>query len=166
LPIFDKLSVLFNLKDSPKEKREKLFTAVENRNVPAVEGWLASEKDAARWKDDSGLTALMVASQYGHSQIIDMLLDAGADINARDNIGRSAMAHAAGMGQQGIVKKLIGLGADTEGTYAVAERNGKTQIMQMIDNAAAVHQEAKREQLGGRIEVMKPLSLRAFKPAA
>ena len=166
MPILDKLSVLFNLKDSPTEKREKLFTAVENRNVAAIEGWLQSDKDAARWKDDSGLTALMVASQYGHTQIIDMLLDAGADINARDSIGRSAMGHAAGMGQQGIVKKLIGLGADTEGVYAVAERNGKTQIMQMIDDAATVKIEAKREQLGGRIEVMKPLSLRQFKRSA
>lgn len=163
MPIFDKLSALFN---SPHKKREILFTAVENRNVPAIEGWLAREKDAASWKDDGGMTALMVASQYGHAQVIDMLLDAGADINARDNTGKSAMAHAASMGQQGIVKKLIGLGAETEGTYDVARRNGKTQIMQMIDDAASVKMEAKREQLGGRIEVMKPLSLRSFKPAA
>lgn len=166
MPILDKLSVFFNLTDSPKEKREKLFKAVENRDYPAVDAILLREKESPQWKDDKGVSALMVACQYGHTQVIEQLLDAGADINARDNIGTTGMGHAAQMGQQGVVKMLIGLGADMRGTYEIAMHNGKTQIMKMLDDAAAVQQEYKREQLGGRIEVMKPLSLRAFKPAA
>lgn len=166
LPIFDKLSVLFNLKDSPTEKREKFFKAVENERLTEIDAFLARDKDAVEWKDGEGVNAVMIASKYGHREVIEKLLDAGADIDARDKASISAMGHAAMMGQQNIVKMLIGLGADTRGTYEIARRIGKTGIMEMLDNAAAIKQETKREQLGGRIEVMKPLALRAFKPAA
>jgi len=165
LPLLDKLSVLFNLKDSPQEKCEKLFKAVENKDLAALSALLENEKDAVRWKDAEGATALMVACKFGHGQIVERLLDAGADINARDNVGMSSMGYAAMMGQQGIVKMLIGRGANTEGTYAIAERNRKTDIMRMLDDAATVQREYRREQNGGRIEVMKPLSIRSFKRA-
>lgn len=165
MPILDKLSVLFKLKDSPQEKREKLFKSAENKNLAELRQFLENEKDATRWKDAEGATALMIACKFGHGEIVERLLDAGAEINARDNAGLTGMGYAAMMGQQGIVKMLIGRGADTEGTYEVVERNRKTAIMDMIDEAAAVRRDFRRAQNGGRIEVMKPLSLRQFKRA-
>jgi Ankyrin repeats (3 copies) len=166
LPILDKLSVLFNLKDSPQEKCEKLFKAVENKNLAELRQFIESEKDAVRWKDAEGATALMIACKFGHGEIVERLLDAGAEINARDNAGVTGMGYAAMMGQQGIVKMLIERGADTIGSYAVAQRNGKTAIMEMINNADGVKRDYRREKSGGRIEVMKPLSLRQFKRSA
>ncbi|MEZ0261324.1 MAG: ankyrin repeat domain-containing protein [Alphaproteobacteria bacterium] len=165
MPLLDKLSVLFNLKDSSTEKREKFFKAVENERLAEIDTFIARDKDAVEWKDGEGVNALMTACKYGHREVIEKLLDAGADIDARDKASISAMGHAALMGQQNIVKMLIGLGADTRGTYEIARRIGKTGIMEMLDNAAAVKMEAKREQLDGRIEVMKALSLRQFKRA-
>ena len=35
-------------------------------------------------KDNKNQTALMVASQNGHREIVELLLAKGADINARD----------------------------------------------------------------------------------
>jgi len=165
LPLLDKLSVLFNLKDSPKEKCEKLFNAIENKNLAGVRTFLETEKDAVRWKNAEGATALMIACKFGHDEIVARLLDAGADINAQDNARMSGMGYAAMMGQQGIVKMLIERGADTIGSYAVAQRNGKAAIMEMIDNAEGVKRDYRREKSGGRIEVMKPLSIRTFKRA-
>ncbi|MFT6886365.1 MAG: ankyrin repeat protein, partial [Paracoccaceae bacterium] len=43
---------------------------------------------------DRGRDALMIAAARGHTAMIALLLDHGADLTARDNIGKTAMALA------------------------------------------------------------------------
>ena len=45
----------------------------------------------------NGETALMVASKHDHTRIAELLLDAGANVNARDNRGRTPLAYACGL---------------------------------------------------------------------
>jgi hypothetical protein len=58
-----------------------------------------------------GLTALMIASIWGHTEIVRQLIAAGADLNAKiQNVG--ALFFAAGDGRLEIVKLLLAAGAD------------------------------------------------------
>ena len=45
-------------------------------------------------KDDRGRTALMRAAFLGQERCVEVLLDAGADINAQDEAGRTALMEA------------------------------------------------------------------------
>ena len=60
------------------------FAAVERGDEDAVRGMLATNADLAHVRDAEGATALHVAAFHGHRAIVELLLGAGADINARD----------------------------------------------------------------------------------
>jgi ankyrin repeat protein len=62
-----------------------LFSAVERGDAEATRAMLAAEPDLARARDETGATALHVAAFHGHRAIVDLLLAAGADVNARDD---------------------------------------------------------------------------------
>ncbi len=53
----------------------------------------------------------MAAARYGQSSIATGLLDAGADINAANRVGETALALAAGSGHVKMVKFLLARGA-------------------------------------------------------
>ena len=63
---------------------DDLFAAVRAGNVPAVEQILARDPGAAAARDGDGATPLHYAAAAGHRELVRMLLDAGADVNARD----------------------------------------------------------------------------------
>lgn len=60
--------------------------------------------------NDSGMTALLVASQFSEP-ITKLLLDHGADINAKDKEGHTPLEIAISIPQPGIVKLLLEKGA-------------------------------------------------------
>lgn len=55
---------------------------------------------------------LIIAAQYGHSEVVSELLKRGADPNIQTKTGDSALHRAAHMGRLGIVRKLLAAGAD------------------------------------------------------
>ncbi|XP_073475930.1 ankyrin repeat, SAM and basic leucine zipper domain-containing protein 1 [Aquarana catesbeiana] len=58
------------------------------------------------------ITALMLASREGHTQVVTLLIAHGADINAQDGNGYTALTWAAHDGRKNTVLKLLELGAD------------------------------------------------------
>ncbi|NIM59890.1 MAG: serine hydrolase [Candidatus Aminicenantes bacterium] len=60
---------------------------------------------------DTGL-ALIEAAHKGDSEVVEALLDSGADINARDEQNQTALHLAAGRGHTAVVKLLLEHGAD------------------------------------------------------
>ncbi|GJP47419.1 hypothetical protein CLOM_g6607 [Closterium sp. NIES-68] len=68
-------------------------------------------------------TPLIVASNEGNLEAVSALLDAGADANARDEDGMTALDAAAAAGHQEIVSRLIGVTAQpadvAEGEWTV-----------------------------------------------
>ena len=44
--------------------------------------------------DNSRRTALMLAAQWNTPEVVNALLDAGADVKARDNFGKTALDYA------------------------------------------------------------------------
>lgn len=60
----------------------------------------------------TGFTALMLATQVAHKDIVQLLLEAGADPNCKDNGGVTALMLAARGAHKDIVQLLLEAGAD------------------------------------------------------
>jgi ankyrin repeat protein len=54
----------------------------------------------------NGLTALMIAAACGHQEVVELLLQCGADPTRRDGHGRSAAAHARASGHPHLAEQL------------------------------------------------------------
>ena len=63
----------------------ELFAAVQSGNANRVRELLVSDPALAKVKDDQGATALHYATLNGHREIVRLLQEGGADINARDD---------------------------------------------------------------------------------
>ena len=61
--------------------------------------------------DANGTSALIAASARGHLEVVNALLDGGADVNLKDAAGRSAMARATLRDHTAIVGVLKAAGA-------------------------------------------------------
>jgi len=71
--------------------------------------------------ESGGFTALHHAVICGHQRVTDMLLKAGADMNAQDEDGLTPLHHAARRGNGKMVEVLLGNGANPEKT----DKDGK-----------------------------------------
>jgi ankyrin repeat protein len=104
--------------------RELLEAAADNDNsVPEVRRLLKAGADvnACRF----GTTPLIIASTMGHVQVFKELLEHGADIEAKDRIGRTALHFACANGQLAVVE-LLGCGV---GMDANNDSKGATSIL-------------------------------------
>jgi len=58
-------------------------------------------------QNEDGLSALMIASMIGHSEVVERLLASGAQINLHNKIGMSALRIASQKGHGEVVKILL-----------------------------------------------------------
>ena len=78
--------------------------AITYNNIKMVEYFLNKEIDVNKTKRKSGFTPLMCASCYGRSEIVKILLDNGANKDARDSKGISATDFARKMNKKSVLK--------------------------------------------------------------
>jgi ankyrin repeat protein len=62
----------------------QFFEAIKAAEVDRIRRMLASDKSLARARDEHGATALHHAAFEGNRELVELLLENGADINARD----------------------------------------------------------------------------------
>ena len=74
---------------------------------------------------DEGETALMKASQNGHKEIVEILLENGADVNVKNRDNWTALMWASWNGYKEIVEILLENGADVN----VKNRDNWTALM-------------------------------------
>lgn len=113
-------------KDVIAEFDSPWWTAAKKADATALEGLLAAsparDVDSV---DEDGRTALHFAAGLGSEPCIDLLANAGADIDRRDGRGGLTALHmAAGYARPGAVRKLVELGADAE----AVDGRGKTAL--------------------------------------
>jgi ankyrin repeat protein len=60
------------------------FSAIERADFETVRALITATPELVRARDDDGATALHHAAFHGHRTIVELLLEAGADVNARD----------------------------------------------------------------------------------
>lgn len=90
---------------------QRLVVAIANHDLAGVKGILAADPTLAKSADGSGSTALMHAAASGTVTIMQALVDAGADVNAKNS--RSATALHWAVGDEAKVKLLLLNGAAT-----------------------------------------------------
>ena len=121
-----------------------LFKAITANDASKVNEALEAGADveardnAARW------TPLMIATMNGRTEIAKLLIDKGADVNAKTNTNWTPLMGAADKGYTDIVKALIAGGADvnardenSETALLKATRYGHTAIVKLLIDKGA-----------------------------
>ncbi len=104
---------------------EPLIDAARQGDVEAVRSLLASGADANTRPGD-GMTALHWAAELGHAAVAEVLLSAGAEVEAKTRIGAYTPLHLAGRGGHGpVARALLDAGADPQ---AVTTNTGVTPL--------------------------------------
>lgn len=85
--------------------------SVEDDNLPACKALLATGSDPNYPLNDDQETALLLASRKGHYNIVELMLENGALIDAKDKYGNQALHLAAMEGNGHIVQMLVKHGA-------------------------------------------------------
>ena len=104
-----------------KDEQKKILS--EFKNLP--ETMLVLFKKEINQQDKKGDTALIVAVRKGDKDVVELLLDGGADANLQNEDGNTALMTAAMKGDKNIVQLLLDNGADAN--------------LQNKDNNAALH---------------------------
>ena len=100
---------------NPRPPGGELFDAVERNDVAAVEELLSRGADVNTLDPrypQLARPALMTAASLGYSEIVRLLLANGADVNARDAGGGTALIWACNDGHIDCTRLLLAAGAD------------------------------------------------------
>ncbi len=102
--------------DSQNQNLPKLIIkAAKTGDADAVRKLLEADKSLVNARDTDNSTPLHCASWKGHPEVAAILLDSGADINAKntnDHWGDTPLHAAAHGGQKAVAEILIARGAD------------------------------------------------------
>lgn len=134
----------------------KWFPSIENGDLEMIKQFvrLGANVNEARRGDDWN-TALMYAAEYGHSEIVKYLIEAGAEVGRKNQNGRTALFSVAGYPREAserhrnVVRLLIEAGADPmsqdedgKNAVMVAAANRNPELLRMLMDAGAdVHAE-------------------------
>ncbi len=110
-----------------------------------VDELIAQHADVNVVQTSSGMTPLIEAANHGNVDAVKSLLAAGANVNAEDDYGRSALNCASEGGYTEVVKVLLAAGADVnhvtkygkESSLIVASYNGYSEIVKLLLDAKA-----------------------------
>ncbi len=103
------------------EQTDALFAAIRNGDTAYVKAHLTKPELEAR--DQRGATPLMHAAAFGNLDTFKLLLDAGSDVNARNNMDATALLWASQDVER--ARLLLGRGAEVK----IASKQGRTPLM-------------------------------------
>lgn len=104
---------------------KEIIKAAKSGDAERVSALLAHDKSLVKARDKDGSTPLHCAVWKGHQQVVALLLEAGADVNAQnenDHWGTTPLHAAAHANQGAIAQLLLDHGADVQAT----DREGRT----------------------------------------
>ncbi|GLC50215.1 hypothetical protein PLESTB_000355100 [Pleodorina starrii] len=107
----------------PEPEINNIRDAAKFGDEEAVEDFIAIGKDINE-PDAQGRTALHYAVAYDHAVIAKMLVDEGANLEARDTMNNTPLHYACGYGRTGLARMLLNAGADK----TVQNNTGKTPL--------------------------------------
>ena len=101
--------LILKLKDLLTPKEERFLKAAENGNLKKIKSMLNKEvniKTLINAVDKENNTALILASKFGYSEIVKILIENGADINIKNNDGKTALDYAEENDYKNIIQLL------------------------------------------------------------
>lgn len=134
------LMVAMNVKATP------LHNAVQANDVALVLTLTQADEGLREARDHAGRTPLLLATELNHIDAARVLIDAGADVNAKDSKQDSPYLLAGAEGRLEILKMTLDHGADLTST----NRYGGTAL---IPAAERGHVEVVRTLIGAGIDV-------------
>lgn len=164
LPDRNQLCRLF-FPDKPAADQSKLtgelFTAIMDRNLAGVQKALANGADPSAYTEH-GLSMLHHTVGQGRADIAQLLICAGADVNARHKtMGHTPLRDAAAFGMLPLMNVLLAAGADPNAPdqygftplHMAAELRQKEAVRRLILAGANVHAESS-EAMGRRESIL------------
>ena len=126
LPI---LLLLFCFLLSSCSQDKDLHMAILDNDIDTVKSLLRINRELVNDKESKlKWTPLHLASALGHEEIITLLIDNGADLNAKDEDGKTPLFYASSKGHKEIVEILINHGADVN----AMDKNNNNVLFQTV----------------------------------
>jgi uncharacterized protein len=130
--------LLFLLSGFTSSFASELIDATRSADVATVERLIADGSDLNEVTGD-GMTAVHWAAQAGHVAILELLLDAGAEVDSATRIGSYTPLHlASGQANRAIVEKLLESGADVNATTTNSLATALHLAAQVVGGAESV----------------------------
>jgi len=103
-----------------------LMNAVNNEDVEGVKFFISAGDNVVNQKNIGGATALHIAARNGNAEIVNILVNNGADVNAIDNEGWTALMRASSFKHPEVVAILV-------------NKNAKTVKLNSFNESALIH---------------------------
>ncbi len=107
---------------SPEKDPERFYSAIRDNNLTELKA-LLDQKVAADTADNRGITPLMYAAEIGSVDAMRLLLDRGADVNAQNAFGSTALMWS--VSDAAKVRLLLDHGAQVN----TAAKSGRTALI-------------------------------------
>ena len=121
---------------------QAFFSEVERGDVEMVRAMVAAAPRLVRARDAKGATALHVAAFHGYRAIVELLLAAGADINARDD---SFGATPAGWAIEPLRERGALLGVEIEDALFAIRRGDVELVTRLVTRHPALARAVDRQ---------------------
>ena len=95
-----------------ERRRLNIWTAAKNGDTEALKHYLSNGEGPNRLDPNFGVTPLSWAALEGRSEIVELLIEAGADVNEVNRDGATPLHTAAFMGRFKVAQLLLDNGAD------------------------------------------------------
>ena len=105
-------------------KHGSIRNAVEFGNIEALKEFLDAGADVNEGKSRGDLTPLHYAAQYDHTEIAELLISKGADLNVRTRDGQTLLHRTALYNHTATAELLIAHGVDVN----AKANNGRTSL--------------------------------------
>ncbi len=131
---------ILSINNQPVFKASNIFDAIKNGNIADVKELI--DKDPVLVKDEyTGKsynscnntyiwTPLHEAVYYDQREIVELLISKGADVNTKDNKGKTPLHYAVENGHKELVELFISKGADVN----ARDNKGKTPLHYAVEN--------------------------------
>lgn len=129
----------------PPLDAQTIFDAAREGDAERVGELLTADPPLVRATDGEGRTALHHAAGRGHVEVAAVLLDAGAEIDAREQDAETPLHYAAWRSHLAVARQLIARGADLEARnrwertplLIVARETGSAEMARLLIEAGA-----------------------------